>query len=195
MQFCFFSSVSGRPGVHLLLSDKPPFESLLITFAVLTPRDFIRPQSPIFQTYEAFLSAVEFSDAEAPKVVDAAADCFRNARTMASDQHRRLDSLVKEMSAAGRGAAPTGSISGRSTNGTFARVIGCGGWDNEGSDLMALVRLAISNSVAATRVLVEAESWRTGGLAPAGSSDRRKARARLNFGTHGQFPVVKVTFD
>lgn len=153
----------------------------------------------MFQTYETFLAAVEFSNHDAPNVVDAAAECFGTARTMASDQLRRLDSLVKEAKTSAADAAgedsPVRTWKRLSGSGAFGNFVGCSGWSIERADLMALKKLAVSNAVAATQVLRSVQGVGGRASATTGGRDRVKARARLDFGAHDEFPVVKVSFD
>ncbi|CAN0333767.1 unnamed protein product, partial [Ectocarpus sp. 4 AP-2014] len=149
--------------------------------------------TPPFQPHRAFLEAVEFDEREAVKVVDASAECFRAARTLASDLLRQGDLAAKEVSGAGAAAAPpagSGFCSGGGGGGgqdapkAVAVVDAVGaGWATDRLELLAMAKLAVSNGVAAMQVVKRASA---GGV---------KGRARLEFDAHSQFPVVKATFD
>lgn len=64
------------------------------------------------------------------------------------------------------------------------------------SELLAMAKLAVSNGVAAMQV-VEHSSAAAAAAARGGGGGGGKAgggRAKLDFGSHGQFPAVKATF-
>ncbi|CAM9878501.1 unnamed protein product [Ectocarpus fasciculatus] len=159
-------------------------------------RAFQALETPAFQPHRAFLEAVEFHEREAAKVVDASAECFRAARTLASDLLRQGDLAVKEASGVGVVAAPAapaaggGCCSGGGCSSgynapTAAAVVDAvgGGWATDRLELLAMAKLAVSNGVAAMQVVKRA------------SAGGAKGRARLEFDAHSQFPVVKATFD
>ncbi|CBJ30997.1 conserved unknown protein [Ectocarpus siliculosus] len=156
-------------------------------------RAFQALETPAFQPHRAFLEAVEFDEKEAVRVVDASAECFRAARTLASDLLRQGDLAAKEASVAGVAAALAGSGCCSGDGG------GCGdqdapkavavvdavgaGWATDRLELLAMAKLAVSNGVAAMQVVKRA------------SAGGEKGRARLEFDAHSQFPVAKATFD
>lgn len=148
-------------------------------------------KTPAFQPHRAFLEAVEFDEREAVRVVDASAECFRAARTLASDLLRQGDLAAKEASGAGVAAAPPAGSGCCSSGGggqdapkAVAAVDAVGaGWATDRLELLAMAKLAVSNGVAAMQVVKRASA---GGV---------KGRARLEFDAHSQFPVVKATFD
>ncbi|CAM9614987.1 unnamed protein product, partial [Laminaria digitata] len=175
-------------------------------------RAFQALDAPAFQTHEAFRTSVDFDDEEACNVVDAAAECFRAARALASDQLRRGELLAKAEAAVATAAAATAAAAAAATaaaaaaaaaakvsapgGGENSRVDGsvkgapapagllnanAGGWVAEKAELMALAKLAVANGVVAMQVAKRSKA--VGGAGPG---------AKLEFGAHGQFPVVKA---
>ncbi|CAB1100189.1 unnamed protein product [Ectocarpus sp. CCAP 1310/34] len=149
--------------------------------------------TPAFQPHRAFLEAVDFDEREAVQVVDASAECFWAARTLASDLLRHGDLAAKQVSGAGAAASPptrSGFCSGGGSGGgqdapkAVAVVDAVGaGWATDRLELLAMAKLAVSNGVVAMQVVKRA------------SAGRVKGRARLEFYAHSQFPIVKATFD
>lgn len=167
-----------------------------------------KKQTPAFQSHQAFLKAVDFDESEAAKVVDASAECFRAARTLASDLLRRGDSAAKASAAAAAAAATaTAALAGGSANGTlppFAPSAAEGGlaaggvgdpageaWATDRLELLAMAKLAVSNGVAAMQVVKHSS---TAAAAAAKGGGKAKGGAKLDFGSHSQFPAVKATF-
>ncbi|CAM9413021.1 unnamed protein product, partial [Scytosiphon promiscuus] len=86
-------------------------------------RAFQALDTPAFQPHQAFLEAVDFDACEAARVVDAAAECFRMARTLASDLLRRGEVAAKELELAAEAAAAAekngGDGAGGGSSGAF----------------------------------------------------------------------------
>lgn len=173
-----------------------------------------KKKSPAFQPHQAFLKAVDFDEREAAKVVDASAECFRAARTLASDLLRRGDSAANAAATAAAAAAATttatapADVASGGANGTLppfapaaGLAAGSGGdpageaWATDRLELLAMAKLAVSNGVAAMQVVKHSSST-TGAASAAASKGGGKARgrAKLDFGSHSQFPAVKATF-
>lgn len=159
---------------------------------------------------------MDFDAGEAVRVVDAAAECFRMARTLASDLLRRGDIAAKQLEHAAEAAAAAvgdddndldgstgdgGEIKGASQAAMAAvaadaaaagGVVGAlgGGWAVDRLELLAMAKLAVVNGVTAMQVIKRCSS------APAAAAGGRgKGKARLEFDSHRQFPVVKATFE
>lgn len=162
---------------------------------------------------------MEFNEEEAAKVVDASAEFFRAARTLALDLLRRGDSAAKHatvVSASSAAAASDVGGGGGGTNGATAPPAGLGGgvvdmvrggWAADRSELLAMAKLAVANGVAAMQVVKRCSTAGAGGgagaVGAAGAAAAAAAaakegggvgRAKLDFGSHSQFPVVKPTF-
>lgn len=165
---------------------------------------------PAFQPHQAFLEAVEFDEEEAVKVVDASAEFFRAARTLALGLLRQGDLAAKELTDLATSAAAIGGADGGGANravapppgegGGVADLFG-GGWAVDRLELLALAKLAVANGVAAMQVMKRysaAGSAAAAAAAGAGAGVALKKgevwRAKLDFGSHSQFPVVRPTF-
>lgn len=168
---------------------------------------------PAFQSHQAFLEAVEFDEEEAAKVVDASAEFFRAARTLALDLLRRGDLAAKGAVAFADSAAAGGVADGDGADGATAAaaaappagadggvvdVVG-GGWAVDRLELLAMAKLAVANGVAAMQVVKRYSTAGASAAAAAAAGAAKegggvKGRAKLNFGSHSQFPVVKPTF-
>lgn len=158
-------------------------------------------------------------------MVDAAAECFRMARTLSSDLLRRGDVAAKQLELAADSAAASdnkkndtddhdaGGSSSSSSSGGVGRsgggalqpamaavaaevaasggVVGAlgSGWAVDRLELLAMAKLAVSNGVTAMQVMKRASS------VPGAAAGRVKGKARLEFDSHRQFPVVKATFE
>lgn len=67
-------------------------------------------------------------------------------------------------------------------------------------ELLAMAKLAVSNGVAAMQVVKHSSSSSsppsssTVAAAKGGGKPKGNGRANLDFGSHSQFPAVKVTF-
>eukprot|EP00903_Cladosiphon_okamuranus_P014294 g13276.t1 len=179
-------------------------------------RAFQALDSPAFQSHQTFLKAIDFDEKEAAKVVDASAECFRAARTLASDLLRRGDSATKAAAAAAAAVttAPADVASG-GANGTLSPFVPAAGageglaagsaddpggeeaWAMDRLELLAMAKLAVSNGVAAMQVVKHSSSSSGAAAAAAtgGGKEKGKGKVKLDFGSHGQFPAVKVTFS
>lgn len=138
---------------------------------------------------------MDFDEGEAVKVVDAAAECFRAARTLASDLLRRGDLVAKEMAASGAATTTVAAVNPAAGGGAGGVVSGA--WAVDRLELLAMAKLAVSNGVAAMQVIKHASSFSTAAAATAAAAKggaRVAGRAELDFSSHSQFPVVKPTF-
>lgn len=140
--------------------------------------------------YSDFLAAVAFPIEEASRIVDSAGECFREARSLMLEQLRRGEAMASA-------AAAGGSTGENGAPHTVARgpVSVCGGgWATEKAELLVLVKIAVSNGVAALQV-AKRSGAAVGGSKRAGGGGWGGGRAVVEFGAHSQFPVVRVTFD